>query len=197
MIRNAATIGIDLGRELDRGTIDVWYQSPREMETDRHFAELERRVERLAPRRVVVDSLAGYASMISPSVHVKDFLHAVVSLLRQRRITAVLNHENPEMLGMSTMTGVMEITSLVDNILLLNWVELGDTFRLGLTIAKSRAMPTSRTTYECEIVDGRGMRVLPRAVPVPGLPFARYLGLLSRAPERRSGAPEADRPDRP
>ncbi len=93
------------------------------------------------------------------------------------------------------MTGAMETSSFFDNILLLNWVELGDTFRLGLTIAKARAMPTSRTTYECEIVDGRGMHVLPRAVPVPNVPFARYYGLLSRAPERRSPAPGADRPE--
>jgi hypothetical protein len=35
-------------------------------------------------------------------------------------------------------------------------------------------------------VDGRGMHVLPRAVPVPSVPFARYYGLLSRAPERHS-----------
>jgi circadian clock protein KaiC len=138
---------------------------------------------------VVIDSLAGYGLMISPAVHLRDFLHAVVALLRQQQITALFSLENPEMLGMSSMSGAMEVSSIVDNILLLNWVELGDTFRLGLTIAKARAMPTSRTTYECEIVDGRGLRVLPRAVPVPQLPFARYYGLLSRAPERRSGRP--------
>ena len=156
------------------------------MEIDRHFAELERRLARLRPRRVVIDSLAGYGPMISPAIHLQDFLHAIVALLRQHQITALFSHENPEMLGMSTMSGTMEVSSIVDNILLLNWVELGDTFRLGLTIAKARAMPTSRTTYECEIVDGQGFRVLPRAVPVPQLPFARYYGLLSRAPERRS-----------
>jgi circadian clock protein KaiC len=192
MIRNAATIGIDLQREIERGLIDVWYQSPQEMEVDRHFAELERRLERLDPRRVVIDSLAGYGAMIDHSAHVRDFLYAVVGLMRQRKITAVYSLENPEMLGMSAMTGDMRISSLVDNVLLLNWVELGDTFRLGLTIAKARAMPTSRTTYECEIVDGRGLHVLPRAVPVPQLPFARYYGLLSRAPERRNPESEAD-----
>jgi len=194
MIRNGATIGIDLPREIDRGMIDIWYQSPQEMETDRHFAELNERIQRFKPRRVVVDSLAGYGSMISPAVHMKDFLHAIVGLIRQWQITAVFNHENPEMLGMSTMTGVMEVSSLIDNILLLNWVELGDTFRLGLTIAKARAMPTTRTTYECEIVNGQGMRVLPRAVPVPNVPFARYYGLLSRSPERRSPGTEPDGP---
>jgi len=196
MVRNAATIGIDLPREMDRGMIEIWYQSPQEMEVDRHFAELERRVERLDPRRVLVDSLGGYGSMISPSVQMRDFFHAIVSLMRQRQITSVYSQENPEMLGMSSMTGILGISSLIDNILLMNWVELGDTFRLGLTIAKARAMPTGRTTYECEIVDGRGLHVLPRAVPlaVPSLPFARYFGLLSRSPERRSQETEEERP---
>jgi circadian clock protein KaiC len=194
MVRNAATIGIDLRREIDAGMLDVWYESPQELEVNRHFAELERRVERLTPQRVVIDSLAGYASMISPAVQMRDFFHAVVALLRRRTITAVFSHENPEMLGMSSMTGAMEVSSLMDNILLLNWVELGDTFRLGLTIAKARAMPTSRTTYECEIVNGRGLQVLPRAVPVPPVPFARYYGLLSRSPERRSPDATTGRP---
>ena len=194
MIRNAATIGIDLRREIERGLIDVWYESPQEMEVDRHFGELESRLERLQPQRVVVDSLAGYGQMLSPSTYMRDFFHAVVGLMRQRQITCVFSHENPEMLGMSTMTGALAVSSLMDNILLLNWVELGDRFRLGLTIGKSRAMPTSRVTYECEIVDGRGFRVLPRAVPGPSLPFARYYGLLSRAPERRGPETEADRP---
>jgi len=98
------------------------------------------------------------------------------------------------MLGMTTMSGRMDVSSLIDNILLMNWVELGDTFRLGLTIAKARAMPSSRTTYECEIINGQGRRVLPRQVPVPSLPFARYYGLISRSPERRTTATDTDSP---
>jgi hypothetical protein len=46
------------------------------------------------------------------------------------------------------------MSSLVDNILLLNWVELGDVFRLGITVAKMRANPTTHITHECEVVDG-------------------------------------------
>ena len=39
-----------------------------------------------------------------------------------------------------------------------------------------------------EVVNGQGMKVLPRrlAVAVPSVPFAGYLGLISRAPERRA-----------
>jgi len=70
----------------------------------------------------------------------------------------------------------------------MNWIELGDTFRHALTVAKMRAMPTSRTTHECEIANGQGMKVLARPVgaKLSVMPFANYLGLISRAPERHT-----------
>jgi len=43
----------------------------------------------------------------------------------------VYNRENPEMLGMNSMMGDFAMSSLVDNIILMNWIELGDSFRLG------------------------------------------------------------------
>jgi KaiC/GvpD/RAD55 family RecA-like ATPase len=92
------------------------------------------------------------------------------------------------MLGMSSMMGDFAMSSLVDNIILMNWVETGDAFRLGLTVAKMRANPCSRLTHECEILDGHGLRVLPRHLPVgvAHLPFSAYRGLISRGPTRRS-----------
>jgi KaiC/GvpD/RAD55 family RecA-like ATPase len=74
----------------------------------------------------------------------------------------------------------------VDNILLMNWIEIGDAFRLGLTVAKMRANPNTRSTHECEIVDGQGLRVLQRRIPGPRVhPFSDYQNLISRAPARR------------
>jgi hypothetical protein len=120
----------------------------------------------------------------------RDFFHALVALMKEHQIAAVYNHENPEMLGMASMMGQLAMSSLVDNIILMNWVELGDTFRLGLTIAKMRANPVNRITRECEIVNGQGLRVLPRTLPAPERPFSTYAGLVSRAPTRLPREPE-------
>ena len=90
---------------------------------------------------------------------------------------------------MSSMAGEYAMSSLVDNILLLNWVELGDEFRLALTVAKMRGNPTVRVTRECDIVDGQGFRVLPRQIPAAAFPFSSYYSLLSRAPERHRLSP--------
>jgi hypothetical protein len=104
--------------------------------------------------------------------------------MKEHQVVAVYNHENPEMLGMATMMGSFAMSSLVDNIILLNWVELGDSFRLGMNVAKMRANPVNRITRECEITS-EGMRVLPRELPIGTSPFSNYRGLVSRAPERR------------
>ena len=107
--------------------------------------------------------------------------------MKEHQIAAVYNHENPEMLGMASMMGGFPLSSMVDNILLLNWVELGNRFRLGLSVAKMRANAVNRMTHEVEVYTGRGMTVLPHALPAPTEHhhFSQYAGLISRAPERR------------
>jgi circadian clock protein KaiC len=188
IMRNAVTIGIDLQPEMDRGVVQVHYDPPQEIEVDRHFHEIERIVQEFKPRRVVFDSISTYGSTLGTQGRVfRDFFHALVALMKEHQTATIYNHENPEMLGMSSMMGDFAMSSLVDNIILMNWIEIGDVFRLGLTVAKMRANPTTRATYECEIIDGHGMRVLPRNLPVGSfqVPFSGYQGLVSRAPTRR------------
>lgn len=188
ILRNARSIGIDFQQWIDEGLVRVHYDPPQEIEVDRHFHEIEQLVREFQPRRVVFDSLSTYGSSLGTQGRTfRDFFHALVALMKEQQTVTVYNHENPEMLGMSSMMGSFAMSSLVDNIILMNWVELGDTFRLGLTVAKMRANPTTRVTHECEILDGAGMRILPRQLPVGGgqYPFSGYQGLISRAPTRR------------
>jgi hypothetical protein len=57
-----------------------------------------------------------------------------------------------------------------------------------------RGNPTTRTTHECEIIDGQGMRVLSHRLPISKarLAFSEYGGLISRAPTRHPKAPVLD-----
>ena len=192
LMRNAAAIGLDLQAAVERGVVRLNYDPPQEIEVDHHFHNIERIVEEFKPKRVVIDSLSTYGSSLGTQGRVfRDFFHALVALMKEHQIAAVYNHENPEMLGMSSMMGEFAMSSLVDNIVLMNWIELGDSFRLGLTVAKMRANPVERVTHECEVVDGQGMRVLPRKLPaaLPKMAFSNYYGLISRSPERRPPRP--------
>jgi circadian clock protein KaiC len=145
ILRNAASIGIDLQPWIDQGLVMVHYDPPQEIEVDHHFHEIERIITEFEPKRVVLDSLSTYGSNMGTQGRVfRDFFHALIALMKERQIAAVYNHENPEMLGMSSMMGDFAMSSLVDNIVLMNWIETGDSFRLGLTVAKMRANPTTR-----------------------------------------------------
>ena len=187
VIRNASTIGIDLQAHIDSGLVRVQYDSPQEIEIDRHFHQIEQTVEAFKPKRVLFDSLSTYGSNLGTRGHMfRDFFHALVALMKEHQTATVYNHENPEMLGMASMMGDFAMSSLVDNIILMNWIELGDAFRLGLTVAKMRANPNTRATHECEILDGQGLRVLPRQIPPSVVrPFSSYQNLVSRNPARR------------
>ena len=76
------------------------------------------------------------------------------------------------------MMGDFAMSSLVDNILLMNWIELGDAFRLGLTVAKMRSNPNTRSTHECEILDGQGLRVYGQIPGPRAHPFSSYQNLI-------------------
>jgi len=186
LLRNATSIGIDLQKEIDRGIVRMYYDSPQEIDIDYHFHKIELVVEEFKPKRVLIDSLSTYGQSLGTQGRLfRDFFHALVALMKEHQIAAIYNHENPEMLGMSSMMGDFAMSSLVDNIVLMNFIELGDSFRLGMTIGKMRSNPVNRATHECEVVDGKGMRVLPRALPAAATAFSSYYGLISRAPERR------------
>ena len=194
VLRNANSVGIDLKPWIEQGLVRLVYDPPQEIEVDHHFHQIEQLVHHFKPTRVVIDSLSTYGSTLGTEGRLfRDFFHALVALMKEHQIAAVYNHENPEMLGMSSMMGDFALSSLVDNIILMNFVEIGDSFRLGLTVAKMRANPTIRTTFECEVLNGQGMHVLPRHLPsaIPQLPFSGYQGLISRAPTRwRGNAPK-------
>jgi circadian clock protein KaiC len=198
ILRNAKTIGVDFEPLIEKGLVRIEYDPPQEIEVDYHFHEIEKIVEEFKPKRVLLDSLSTYGSTLGTEGRMfRDFFHALVALMKEYQVAAVYNHENPEMLGMTSMMGDFQMSSLVDNIILMNWVEIGDAFRLGLTVAKMRANPTTRVTFECEIKEGKGMTVLPRQLPVaiPKIPFSGYQGLISRAPTRRPHEASSNEPD--
>ena len=188
VIRNAHTIGIDLQAHVDNGLVKVQYDTPQEVEIDRHFHDLEQLVQEFRPTRVLFDSLSTYGSNLGTQGRMfREFFHALVALMKESQTATVYNHENPEMLGMASMMGDFAMSSLVDNIILMNWIEIGDAFRLGLTVAKMRANYNARLTHECDFVNGQGLRVLPRQIPASKLrPFSSYENLISRNPARRA-----------
>src|SRR5204862_566479 len=134
--------------------------------------------------RPVFDGTTSYSTAVDDQAVYRDFFHAIVAFSKFRLMTTFFNYENPEVFGITYYMPDFPVSSIVDNIILLNLVELGNTFHRGITVVKARGCPHEFDTREFTIGQG-GISLQPRQKGVLStLPFSRYYGLLSCARTR-------------
>lgn len=194
IMRNAATLGLDLRREVEEGRILIHYESPLELDLDIHYERIMRLCEAQQIDCIVFDSIAVYE--MTAQDEAADFLYALATYFKGRLSTVYFNYESPELLGVSQISEELKGSHLVDNIVLLSYVEISTKLRRALTVPKVRGSKNVQETKEYVIGQG-GITILedpPRSraaeLAVPQLPFSAYYGLLSRSPSRKSPALE-------
>lgn len=187
ILRNASTLGMNLKEQIDTGMIRVLYDSPQELEIDAHFDRIIRTIEAHKIERLLIDGMTSYSNALGDQGLYRDFIHSLVAYTKNKLLTTFFNYENPELFGLSNYMPDFAISSIVDNLILMNFVELGNSLRRAITVAKARGSEHEFVTREYTIGPG-GITLLPvvegKALPV--LPFQSYYGLLSRAPTRLS-----------
>jgi circadian clock protein KaiC len=185
IVRNADTVGLDLKSQIDSGFIHVLFESPQELNIDIHYARIVNLVEKHGIERMVIDGMTSYSSALIEQSAYRDFVHALVAFSKFRLMTTFFNYENPEFLGLSAFMPDFPVSSIVDNILLLNMVEINSSLRRCATVVKARGSKHEFDSREYVIEQG-GIRLLPfeeSAEPKPR-PFSAYSSVLSRAPSR-------------
>jgi circadian clock protein KaiC len=185
IIRNAETLGLDLRQQMDRGTIQVLYECPQELEIDPHLDRIIRAIEEHKIERLLIDGMTSYSAALGDQRTYRDFFHALVNYSKHHLLTTFFNYENPELFGLHQYMPDFAVSSIVDNLIVLNLVELGNTLHRAITVAKARGCDHQFQTREYKIEQG-GIRLLPEdeSRALPALPFQSYYGLLSRAPTR-------------
>lgn len=186
--RNAGNLNLDFKKQLDRGNIFIHYDSPLELDIDEHFYSIKELVEKNGITHVVVDSVAAYEN--AQPEEAREFLVALATYFKDRLIPAFFNFECPELLGISQISDHLKSSAIVDNILLLNYVEISTLIRRAITIPKARGSKPDQRTKEYIIQSG-GIVILEDssadgADKVPQLPLSSYYSVLARAPTRHS-----------
>src|SRR6202011_5540031 len=187
ILRNAATLGLNLKEQVDAGMIQVLYDSPQELEIDAHFDRIIRTIEEHKIERLLIDGMTSYSSALGDQGLYRDFIHSLVAYTKNKLMTTFFNYENPELFGLSNYMPDFAISSIVDNLILMNFVELGSSLRRAITVAKARGSEHEFVTREYTIGPG-GIILQPigEGKTLPALPFQSYYGLLSRPPTRLS-----------
>jgi circadian clock protein KaiC len=184
ILRNADSLGLPLRKHVDSGVVHLLHVSPLELEVDVLFATICRAVEERAIERLVLDGVTAIANALHDERRFREFMHGVMAFTKQRMLTSFICYEHPEIFGLSRFMPDSGISSIVDNIVLLTFVELGDRMRRAMLVAKARGCDHALSTREYTIGPG-GLTLLPEGPEtLPFASFSSYLGLLSRAPTR-------------
>jgi circadian clock protein KaiC len=185
--RNAASLGLDFNQRVENNEIFLHYESPLEVNFDIHFAQIQQIVEKHEIERVVIDSIVAYELTDKTEAH--DFIFALASYFKDRLVTAFFNYECPELLGVSQISDELKASTVADNIMLLNYVEISTRLRRAITIPKTRGSRSDKLTREYVIQEG-GIAILEDKTAdvqsVPQLPLSSYYGVLARSPTRHS-----------
>jgi circadian clock protein KaiC len=182
--RNATVLGLGLDEQVRAGMIQILFDSPLELEIDAHVDLIIRTIEQNEIDRLVVDGLTTYSNAIGDQRVFREFLHGLIAFTKNRLMTTFLNYENPELFGVSRLMAESGVSSIVDNIILLSFVELGNQVHRGVTVVKARGSDHRFVTREYSIGQGGIILAPPGEQALPVLPFQSYHGLLSRAPTR-------------
>ena len=155
IVRNMRSIGIDLGRWVDKGLLHFHATRPTTFGLEMHLVKIHKIIKEFAPRIVVVDPVTGLLHSGTAS-ETRSMLLRLIDFLKEKQITALI----------TTLTGgsdaqeqtQIDISSLVDAWLLLRDIESGGERNRGLYILKARGVAHSNQIREF-LLTGHGVEL--------------------------------------
>ena len=151
LIRDMASVAVDLQHWLDAGLLQIWAERPSSQGLEQRLRILEQRLDTFQPQVVGIDTVSALSHVANPAAS-NSILVRAIELMRDRGITLLMSvlteteHEHSSVVG---------ISSIIDTWLLLKNVEAnGERTRL-IVVIKSRGSYHSNQMREFRLT-GQG-----------------------------------------
>jgi circadian clock protein KaiC len=149
----AASLGLDYDGMERSGALTILWQSTGARLIDKMALELLRVVEEKSIKRVFLDSLSGMARVAADKSRLQDLFTSLMGELRARDVTVVASWEVQSLLGGEINAPAPDLSSLVDNLLVLRFVQETAELKRQLSILKIRDNPYDPALLEVTIGD--------------------------------------------
>ena len=167
LLAKADALGINLRAAQTAGNVHLaWYPLTENL-TDKLAGDLLEKVRQLGVKRLVIDALAGFerASVYKPRL--VEFFAALTNELRALGVTTLATWEMQDFAGPSVVAPGPEISSMLDNLVMLRQVELNSQLKRVVTVLKVRDARYSPQLYELSF-GNRGLKIALPLQPVVG-----------------------------
>jgi len=165
ILRNMASIGIDLKPALDRGLLEFRSVRSTTYGIETHLMMMLKKIDEFQPSVVAVDPISNLTS-VADIREVKEALTRLIDYMKMKGITAIFTDLSN--FGRSLETTETAISSLMDTWILLRDIEINGERNRGMYVLKSRGMDHSNQIREFLItsdgIDLQDVYVGPRGV---------------------------------
>jgi circadian clock protein KaiC len=155
----AKSIGIDLEGMERRGEVEVIWQLQGENILDELAHNLLQAVRRRGVRRLLVDGLAGFIEATVHPERMSRFMSALANELRALGVTTIYTIEARDLVGSDIQMPFGGISSVVENMIAIRYVEIEARLRRIISISKVRNSDFDPTLQEF-CIKGRDVRLL-------------------------------------
>jgi circadian clock protein KaiC len=149
LIRDMASVAVDLQHWLDAGLLQIWAERPSSQGLEQRLRVLEQRLDTFQPQVVGIDTVRALSHVANPAAS-NSILVRAIELMRERGVTLLMSVLTETEREHSSVVG---ISSIIDTWLLLKNVEAnGERTRL-IVVIKSRGSYHSNQMREFRLTD--------------------------------------------
>ncbi|MGF6395941.1 ATPase domain-containing protein [Pseudomonas plecoglossicida] len=134
----ATSLGYDFAALERQGALKLCWQPTTEGLLDQVGARLLEQVDRCGSKRVLIDSLGAFSRLAADPSRLNAFFTALTGELRARDVSVMLTWEMRDIFGSEITAPAPDLSSIVDNLMLMRFVELDSQLRRMLSMLKVR-----------------------------------------------------------
>ncbi|KQY14019.1 ATPase domain-containing protein [Rhizobium sp. Root482] len=163
----ARAIGLDLQPLLHSGALGFLWNPMTENLLDKLAHRLLDEVRGRGIKRLVIDGLGGFERAAIYQQRLVEFFAALSNELRSLGVTTIATWELRDLFGPTVSTPRSEVSSLLDNLLMLRHVEVSSRYKRTLSILKVRDSDFEPVIHEL-VIGNNGLAVSLPLEPVEG-----------------------------
>jgi len=156
---DAMQFGWDLKKLEAEGKLKVIFSDPQTTldEFDKMDGEFVTLVEKMGIKRVIIDSMTHFESLVSDQYELREIETRLINALKREGVTSILLRENDNLLGqVSHVTS--KVPFIVDSYTLLRYVEIDSAIEKALCILKMRGSDHQKD-IRCFRITSKGIEV--------------------------------------
>lgn len=171
----ARALDLDLHSLMENGSLEMIWNPMVENLLDKLGHRLLQAVKMRGVKRLFIDGLGGFErAAISPS-RLVEFFAALTNELRAMGVTTIATWELRDLFGPTVTAPGSEISSLLDNLIMLRQVDVGSKYRRSISVLKVRDSAFEPVIHEV-VIGNNGLSVRLPLEPLSGA----STGLASR-----------------